>query len=324
MRVGVVGPMGEDLLAWHVLDALDHLGVEGIWLGDTSMRSTRLPKRFNRVLGFGARISAFQEASSRRIQAQALKEQVDVVLVFGDSLTLSVVAAMRQNGIQTVLWHPDAISNHGKLLYAAGHYSAIFVKDRGLATGLKEMQGLPAHYLPEACNPRVHRPLGDFATDPHVVVAGNFYATRVRLLQRLAQDGFPLRLYGSALPDWAPQELRGLHAGHPVRSLEKSRAFRQAGVVLNNLHPAERGGNARLFEAASCGGIVLSEFRSEEFFEGDSEVHYYTTYTELKSKIRRMLDTPEDYRESADRAALRAHSEHTFDIRVQRILEMVS
>ena len=102
--------------------------------------------------------------------------------------------------------------------------------------------------------------------------------------------------------------------------------FREAAAVLNNLHPAEFDGvNCRLFEAAACGAAVLAEYRPtiDDLFDGPSELFCYRTYDELLSQIRQLLGETGIGSERGDRASLRAHSEHTYEVRLAGILEDV-
>ncbi|HEX3959166.1 MAG TPA: hypothetical protein VHZ03_21460, partial [Trebonia sp.] len=93
-------------------------------------------------------------------------------------------------------------------------YDAIFVKEPHLVDRLTAMLGSPVFYLPEACHPRLHRPVAAPGTEPHLVLAGSMYPSRIRLLERLLAKGIPLQLYGGPFPRWiGPSPLRSLHAG---------------------------------------------------------------------------------------------------------------
>ena len=142
-------------------------------------------------------------------------------------------------------------------------YDALFFKEPHLVERLRANLGLPVYYLPQGCNPRWHRPFVPAGTEPHLVIAGNMYPSRVRLIDRLIAKGIPLKLYGSGFPRWLGEtQAREAHTGRCVFREDKARAFRSAAGVLNTMHPAEVAGvNSRLFEAAGCGAAVLTEFR---------------------------------------------------------------
>ena len=190
------------------------------------------------------------------------------------------------------------------------------------------MLDLPVYYLPQACNPRWHRPVAPAGTEPYLVIAGNMYPSRVRLLDRLIAKGIPLRLYGAGFPRWIGETAcRAVHTGRYVACEEKARVFRSAAGVLNTMHPAEVNGvNARLFEAAGCGAAVLTEFRATvpELFAVGEEVLAFHDFDDLVEQATRLLSEPGLTARLGDAATQRAHRDHTYDLRVTAILEKLS
>ena len=96
--------------------------------------------------------------------------------------------------------------------------------------------------------------------------------------------------------------------------------------MLNTLHPAEvEGVNARLFEAAGCGAAVLTEFRPvlPDLFNIDHEVLTFNDFDELVDQATRLLNEVGLGQRLGDAAALRAHRDHTYDVRLAAILERV-
>jgi spore maturation protein CgeB len=160
------------------------------------------------------------------------------------------------------------------------------------------------------------------------VVVGNMYPSRVRLLDRLIEKGIPLKLYGAGFPRWLGEtRAREAHTGRCVFREDKARVFREAAGVLNNLHPAEMNSlNARLFEAAGCGAAVLTEFRPAlpELFDVGREVLAFHDFDELVDQATRLLNEADLTVRLGDAAALRAHRDHTYDLRVVALLNMLS
>jgi spore maturation protein CgeB len=83
--------------------------------------------------------------------------------------------------------------------------------------------------------------------------------------------------------------------------------------------------NCRLFEAAGCGAATLTDARPDlgGLFEAGTEVATFETFDELVDQARWMLDHPDMARAMGERAAARAHSEHTYDHRLARLLAIV-
>ena len=87
-----------------------------------------------------------------------------------------------------------------------------------------------------------------------------------------------------------------------------------------------RGVNARLFEAAGCGAAVLTEFRPTlpELFEVGKEVLAFHDFDDLLDQATRLLSEDGLTARLGDAAALRAHRDHTYDLRLTTILEKLS
>jgi spore maturation protein CgeB len=328
VRVGVVGPQGPDDFADNVSSTLDDMGVANVRLGSATVRPRG---RFGTGVTEAARLFGhdLDDHVQRRLIRTALDRACDIVLTVDANLTPTSVATLRAAGVKTALWFPDAVSNLGKrqLLFLAP-YDAVFFKEPRLVERSVAVLGLPAHYLPEACNPRWHRPLGEYGERRHIVVAGNMYPTRVKLLERLLADGIPLEVFGGPFPRWlGDHPLVKLHTGRYIVREEKARVFREAVAVLNNLHPVEIDGvNCRLFEATGSGAVVLSEHRAAlpTLFEPQREVLVFRDYDELISQTRLLLSEPEGFAPVADAAAQRAHVEHTYAHRLTDILERIA
>jgi spore maturation protein CgeB len=153
------------------------------------------------------------------------------------------------------------------------------------------------------------------------------YPSRVRLLDRLIAKGIPLKLYGGFPHLLGDTPVRQAYTGRSVLREDKARAFRSAAGVLNTIYPAEVAGvNSRLFEAASCGAAVLTEFRPTvpELFDVGSEVLDYHGFDSLIDQASRLLNETGLTARMGDAAARRAHRDHTYDLRVAAILEKLS
>ena len=73
----------------------------------------------------------------------------------------------------------------------------------------RELRGLNAHLLPEACNPRWHRPPKDHSpgdAGPAVLVLGSVYTSRFLLLRRLIAAGVEIELRGGHVSQVIPRD----------------------------------------------------------------------------------------------------------------------
>jgi spore maturation protein CgeB len=330
MRIGIIGPSSRESFAdsfpANILDALLALGHAPVALGSTYA----VGGRYSTVVAMTIKnaLPALDERAQLRIARAALHAECEIVINLEKALMPSVVRQLRRNGIKVAMWFPDALVNMGRQLMLLAPYDAVFVKEPHLVDRLRAVLDLPLFYLPQACNPRWHRPLATPGTEPYLVIAGNMYPSRLLLLERLLASGIPLRLYGAGFPRWVGETpLREVHAGRPVFGEDKARVFRSAAAVLNTMHPGEISGvNVRLFEAAGCGAAVLTEFRPTlpDLFAVGDDVLAFHDFDELIEQATRLLSEDGLSAKLGDAATLRAHESHTYERRLPFILEKLS
>jgi spore maturation protein CgeB len=327
VRVGVVGSWAPDYFADNVGDALHRIGHEVTQLGPArACPAGRLSGSLAQLARQG--LPGLDERAQRRIVTAAAAAGCEIVINGDADLMPGPVAQLKRAGVKMAFWFPDAVSNVGRQLMLLAPYDALFFKEPHLVECLRANLDLPVYYLPQACNPRWHRPLVPAGTEPYLVIAGNMYPSRVRLLERLLAKGIPLKLYGGGFPRWlGDTPARQAHTGRSVFREDKARVFRSAAGVLNTMHPAEIVGvNSRLFEAAGCGAAVLTEFRPTvpELFAVGDEVLAFRDFEELVDQASRLLNETGLTTRLGDAATRRAHRDHTYDLRVTAILEKVA
>jgi spore maturation protein CgeB len=327
MRVGVIGQLDADSFAENVSEALLSMGHVVTPLGPARPHRR---SRYSTHVSMLARqaLPRLDEHFQRQISQNAMAAGCEVVINLDASLIPSVVSRLRGYGVRVAFWFPDHVANLGRQLMLLAPYDAIFFKEPHLVERLRATLGLPVYYLPEACNPRWHRPLSAPGTEPYLVVPANMYPYRVRLLERLMAKGIPLKVYSAGFPRWlGATSVREVYTGRCVFREEKARVYRSAAGVLSTMHPAEIAGvNGRLFQATGCGAAVLTEFRAgvPEMFAIGDEVLAFSDFDELVGQATRLLNETGLTARLGDAAARRAHRDHTYDLRVAAILEKVS
>jgi spore maturation protein CgeB len=325
MRVGVIGQTWPDAFAAHIIAGLSALGHDPVPLGSARSRG---PYTSRSAMIIRRALPGLDERAQRRIARSALENDCAAVINVEQDLLPSVVRQIRRGGAKVALWFPDSLANLGRQLVLLAPYDALFFKDPYLVRRLRATLGLPVFYLPEACASRSSPLPGTPGADRHLVIAGNMYPSRIRLLERVLAAGIPLRLYGPGFPRWAgPTPLRAVHAGRCIFEAEKAEVFRSAVAVLNNLHPGEiESVNARLFEAAAAGAAIVTEYRpalTDLFAIGD-EVLAFDDFDELVSQANRLLRDDGLSGKLGDAAARRAQQNHTYEKRLTVLLEKLS
>jgi spore maturation protein CgeB len=327
MRIGVIGPVGGDQLAENIADALRRMGHAVTQLGPphASHRDRRV-----RNIAMLARM-AFPSVDTKAqlsLARTAIDEGCELIINVDPRIMPDVISRMQREGMRTACWFTDTVSHLARQLILLAPYDAFFFSEPHLVDTMRANLGLPAHHLPEACNPRWQRPIGPAGTEAHLVVPGSMYPYRVRIVERLINKGIPIKIYGVGVPGWiGDTPTRTAYTGRYVSREERSKIYRSAAGVLNTMHPAEISGlNGRLFQAASSGAAVLSEFRPTlpDAFDIGGEVLAFRDFDELFDEASRLLNEKGLTARLGDAAAKRAHGEHSFDKRLAVLLEKLS
>lgn len=336
VRVLVLGSYAyPDSFEWHILDSLRNLGC------------TAEIFHHGRNIGgvFGLAEKAFHKAThllmrepERRIEGRLLRvldafSPTVILVVLGSQVSPKTLERIRKRTTaRIVCWCQDQMTTLGRQYLLASGYDAVFVKDRYMLDLFSAMiRSTKFYYLPEACNPRMHRPMNLSERDREiygcdVMIAGTLYYYRQEILQQLVQqsEGIRLKIWGSR-PDWLLDRLPGRHAGRYVHGDDKVRAALGATICLNTLHYAEVNGlNCRAFELAGCGGfqMVTRVPVLAEHFEPEVEVATFGNVDELIEKLHFYLSNPTVAAAIAERGRLRAHRDHTYEHRLTEILRI--
>jgi spore maturation protein CgeB len=332
-RVLLVGShVYRDGFEWHLLDSLRELGC---------------PSEFFETQVVGSSAPLFAQLAAQKFATLMLREperlfesrllraaqhfEPDLVLVtLGNQVSPKTIRRLR--GVikaPIACWCQDQMTTIGRQYLIGAEYDAVFVKDRHLQDLFSRMiKSTPYYYLPEACNPRVHRSedlsveqMARYGCD--VMLAGTLYYYRQEILRQLAD--FEVKIWGLR-PDWLDYRLKAPHIGREVVAQDKARAVAGAKICLNTLHYGEVNGlNCRAFEIAGCGGFQLITsvpVLGEHFVPGE-EIMAFNSSNQLVELIRYYLAHPELTKLIARRAQGRAHREHTYEHRLSDIFRIV-
>jgi len=339
-RIVVVGKFHPDGFANHILDGFTDLGHSALayeWGTSHAFTATssRLRYRVSQMRTvIGSQLDALPSRRARagaRLGEVARAHGADLVVVTHDYLLPAQVAEVkRRSGAAVAMWFPDHIGGFGRAAFLNGAYDGLFFKDPFIVDVLRRDLDRPVHYLPEACNPRVHTPDGiaPAELEPYrcdITTAGNAHASRVAALEALV--GFDVRVWGPQAPLWLDRSrIPGMLQERFVANREKAVAFLAAKIVINHLYPAEVWGlNARTFETAGIGAFQLVGRRpglGQLFVDGE-ELVSFGNRDELLGLVRRYLADDAERLAVAARARARALREHTYGHRLALMLDTV-
>jgi spore maturation protein CgeB len=330
MRILIWGRIYPDSFARNIAVAAEDMGHSVLAVDPWPVR-----RRFGytgEILGeYMARtLPALDRWRQRALVRAAEAFQPDFVLVTNGTTDPRIIRALRGlTSAKIAAWFPDSLANLGRQYLLASDFDAWFFKDPYTADLFRAKLGLNAHYLPEACNPRWHRKVSLSDADRRkygcdLASACSMYYYRALMLEGFA--GYDLRLWGTGFPFWLESPLRRRYTNHYVAELEKSKAFNAAKIVINTMHFGEIDGvNCRLFEAAGCGAFQIADWKPAlpDLFEPEREIVTFRTREELREKVDYYLARPEERQAIADRAYARAHREHTYEMRLQRMFNLL-
>jgi hypothetical protein len=174
------------------------------------------------------------------------------------------------------------------------------------------VEGALPIYLPEGANPAIHKPY-DVEKTIDVSFVGQCYGSRPEIIQKLEHGGIRVEAYGYGWPNGP------LSTEEMVRMYSRSKINLGFGGVAGTKETYCLKG--RDFEIPMSGGLYLTEYHPEleKCYDLEEEIVTYTDFDGLVMKIRYLLSNPEKADEIRERGFQRALSEHTWEMRFEKI-----
>ena len=275
---------------------------------------------------------------SELLLARAVETSPHIVLCLAQApVQEKALRELRHRGIVTAFWF---VENYRHLQYwqaVAPLYDFFFTIQEGdFFTKLRDIGVRNCAYIPTGCDPDLHRKLeltveeqALYGSD--ISFAGAGYYNRRQMFEGLVDYDFKIwgtHWHGSlALRPFVQND------GAPFTTDEMVKIINASKISLN-LHSSARHDatdpegdfvNPRLFEVAACGGFQLVDMRDAlpRFFEPEREVATFRNLRELREKIDFYLAHESDRLAMAERARTRALKEHTYEHRMQTMLEFI-
>ena len=330
MKILVVGPQFPDSFARNIVVTLERMGHQV-----TSVPGVRTRHHGNKLANvFWSYLPRAFPELEKKVHREVIKKagaaQPDLVLVTHGGLPPEIVSELKQVcGGKIACWFTDSAAGLNRNYLLASDFDFVFLKEPYLVRVAREKLGLDAFYLPECCNPAWHRPV-DLTCDERkrygcdLAAQGTLHYYRARMLEIF--EDYDLKIWGRNCPFWLDSPVKKQYTHRFVAEVEKAKAFLSAKIVINTMHFTEfEGVNCTLFEAAGCGAFQIADWKPAlpELFEPGREIVTFRTRRELKEKVDYYLARPEERREIAARACTRAHRDHTYQKRLQKMFELM-
>ncbi len=329
MRWAIIGARGNDTLEFHLKDSLTFLGHEA------EIFDISYPGHFAKNAQYWLRriSDKFDEATAKNLAAKVLAYKPDIVVGtyrYIHPLTIELIKSANP-AIKIIHVNPDALVNLEQQQVMASAYDFLFMKDPYMVSFMRDKAGLPAYYLPEAFNPRVHKaPTRDRKELEDVeridiLVFGNLYPYRVRVIEQLLKAGLNVTLFGVEGP-FFPSRIRSHFYNKVILGQDKSEKIWGSKIVLNNFHYSEiEGVNCKYFEINGIGGFQICDYKKilEEYSPVLPESYSFRTADEAIELIRYYLKNEEERHKIAEKQYLYFQENHTYEKRIESILSII-
>lgn len=282
--------------------------------------------------------NSFLQVVAQAVWAQVQAQEPHLVLAMAQApMGRSLLQRLRRAGVRTAMWFVEdhAIFQYWRA-YAPLYDVFAVIQKQPFLDMLAETGQTNALYLPMAAQPDFHKPVAlspeeqrEYGADIGFLGAG--YPNRRLAFRPLLGRNF--KIWGS---DWEGENLLAAHVqrgGARIGEEESVKIYNASKVNLNlhsSLHTTELVShgdfvNPRTFELAAMNAFQLVDQRSllAELFAPD-ELATFSSIEEFYAKLDYFLAHPQARSAYAARARERVLREHTYQQRMQRLLDYMA
>ncbi|MEJ7556719.1 MAG: glycosyltransferase [Pedobacter sp.] len=328
MRISIIGSKDFDSLEYHTADALKTLGHEVTQVDMSDIIHIKYLYNY----WFSKFVPKYVEILFGKLSTIVIESKPDLVICTYRFIPSSAIKKIKSAlpGVPTVQLNPDQLTTFEKQQIFYSGYDVYFTKDPFISNFMTQKAGLNAYYLPEAFNQRIHmKPLREKLSleneiNIDVLVFGSIYPYRANMVKQLINAGLNITMFGSNQnPD---PELKKYFRDEWITGTRKSEVLVGSKLVFNNFHFAEINSvNCKFFEIAGCGGFQICDYKStvDEYSIIDSKKFTFNNMSEGIDHIKYYLKKPELRIEMAETQRQHFLKHHTYDIRVQQMLDII-
>jgi|GEM_PF-6502261 len=277
----------------------------------------------------------------------------DLIIVFkGLELHMDTLKKLREKfpKAKIVNWFFDKylvdkpIWEQTEFFEAIKFYDYFFCSLKGVADKLKEAGFENVRYLDEGCYPNLNKGVylnayqrKKYGSDVTFIGSIGFlkqHSNRVKILTRLAEEGFDLKIWGPVVCEWKllPPILKTVHTNKQAINLIHSMVV-EASIInlgIDQDPDIELGFSARLYRVLCAGGLYLTTYckgmenmfkinKKGEKITGEEDLLVYYDEEDLIGMIDFLLKNEELCKKIGRNGQRTVLTKHTF---IHRIMEM--
>ncbi len=214
--------------------------------------------------------------------------------------TLTWVRRNYPNVIRVFQSEDDMYARHNQSVYfrrCLPLYDIVFTTKSHNVKELPEIGARRVVFVDMAYDQNTHRPLSVSAEDDkrlggEVIFVGSFEGDRAEHILYLAQNGFPVRVWGSGWESWVGKHPNMIVEGKPIYGEDYVKALCASKIALGFLRKINRDlQTSRTMEIPACGTFMLSERTHEHLrlFEEGEEAEFFDSKEELLKKVAHFI-----------------------------------
>lgn len=316
-----------------------------------------LDEKFKSAFTFRELLDIAKVGLQRMIPRIVKERQVDsVFFINGEWLVEPLFNELHDLKVKVAGWMVDDpyISNFS--LKVGQYCDFVFTVEKNMLAAYKKEAGKVAIFLPLGINPQIHKKISPVPAQFQSSISHIGFpfpgSYRVEIIKEVLREFIEekITIIGAGFGHTWAEFLKGEVPAPKIKEAvfdkwvgidEFARYVNGTQIFLNihrddfelenfsynrrkiaSLSPAEK-----VFAVAGCGTFQIVDDRRPylaEFFEIGREIVTFSSFADLKEKIKFYLKHPDERQKIADRAYEKVHRQHTYDRRIKKILEVIT
>jgi spore maturation protein CgeB len=331
MKIAIIGNIYFDNLEWHLKYTLEKMGHSVSLFNEANIIYSKIISK-NIFFQLRKKSTKFENNVYFKLARTVIDYEPDLVIVCYKHIPARVIDFLKRTLVKSKVIHlnPDSMitMSEERQYILDSPYDAWFTKDHYQEDFMKNKLGLNVFYLPEAFNPDLHKPPGDFKNlkeDYDIAIVANTYPYKNIIQERIYNELHPKMIIRGAMPWWLRSDLRNI-THKQIFGGEKAYTFYSAKICLNIFHYSEVNSvNCRFFEIIGSGGCQVCDDKPAvyEFLEKDTEIVTFKNYDELKDKLKYYLEHFEERLNIRQKSFEKFKDKHTYQKRLEFIFKVL-